>query len=95
MVATQQVTYLGSNNFKLVATDPFTGLKNDSLTQDVELYCKTLNLVAPSGLFEGNDISYSPGYEGVKNILLPPYGFIPERCKEIYQVEILPSFRNL
>jgi hypothetical protein len=60
----------------------------------VELYCKTLSLVAPTDLFEGN-ISYSPGFEGIKEVKLPPYGFIPARCKEAYKVEIIPSFRDL
>jgi hypothetical protein len=39
IVATQSTAHLGSNNFKIVATDSLTGLQNDQFTQNIELFC--------------------------------------------------------
>ena len=94
IVATQETTYLGANRFKLVATDALTGLKNDDATEEVDLYCQTTALICLKDSFDGT-IKYMPGYEGIKDIPLPAYGFIPERCIMPYITEILPSKRNL
>ena len=94
VVATQETTYLGSNQFRIVSTDPLTGLKNDEVITKVDLFCQTLELVCQKSGFDGN-IKYTPGLEGIKQISLPAYDFVPARCTESYTTEIVPIARNL
>lgn len=90
-VATQSTGYLGINNFQVIATDPLTGLFNDEVSFQVNLYCQTTGMTVDVDFFK-DLIPYTPALEGFKTKVLPTFGMVPARCIEPYTTTLVPNF---
>jgi hypothetical protein len=73
--------------FKIVATDPFTGLKNDEVTEDITLYCQVTSMSFQEKVLPA-EIGYMPGVSGIKEYKLPYYTTHPDRCIEPYTLAL-------
>jgi hypothetical protein len=73
----------------MVATDTYSGLMNNEVTEEVVLYCQVTKLTA---IFDAFDklIVYTPVYEGLYTQFVPVYNTVPQRCVEPYTTEIVP-----
>jgi len=60
-----QTDWLGTHNFKLVATDSFTGLINDEVIEEITLHCQVTSMSYNKDDFP-EKIAYMPGLSGIK-----------------------------